>query len=71
LQQGSLDQLKYPRLYALGMDAVAVAKNLPSLTHNQRLQGHTGEISLATNRMIQRRLTMATFKDGLPIPLEE
>lgn len=70
LQQGSLEQLKYPRLYALGMDAVAVAKNLPSLTHNQRIQGYTGEISLTANRMIQRRLTMATFKDGLPMPLE-
>ena len=71
LQQGSLEQLKYPRLYALGMDAVAVAKNLPQLTQNQRLQGRTGEISLTANRMIQRRLTMATFKNGLPMPLEE
>lgn len=70
LQQGSLEQLKYPRLYALGMDAVAVAKNLPALTQSQRIQGRTGEISLGPNRMVQRRLTMATFKDGLPTPLE-
>lgn len=70
LQQGSLEQLKYPRLYALGMDAVTIAKNLPALTQNQRLQGRTGEISLAPNRMIQRRLMMATFKDGLPTALE-
>jgi hypothetical protein len=70
LQQGSLEQLQYPRLYALGMDAVAVAKNLPALTQNQRIQGRTGEISLAQNHMIQRRLTMATFKDGLPTPLD-
>jgi outer membrane PBP1 activator LpoA protein len=52
------------------MDAVAVAKNLPALTQNQRIQGRTGEISLAQNHMIQRRLTMATFKDGLPTPLD-
>lgn len=70
LQQGSLEQLKYPRLYALGMDAVVIAKNLPALTQSQGLQGRTGEISLGPNRMIQRRLTMATFKDGLPTPLE-
>jgi len=70
LQQGSLEQLKYPRLYALGMDAVAIAKNLPALTQNQRIQGRTGEISLAPNRLIQRRLVMTTFKDGLPTPLE-
>lgn len=70
LQQGSLEQLKYPRLYALGMDAVAAAKNLPGLTQNQRMQGRTGEVSLGANRLLQRRLVMATFKDGLPIPLE-
>lgn len=70
LQQGSLEQLKYPRLYALGMDAVTIAKSLPALTQNQRLQGRTGEISLGSNRLIQRRLVMATFKDGLPTPLE-
>lgn len=70
LQQDRLEQLKYPRLYALGMDAVAIAKNLPALTQNQRLQGRTGEISLAPNRLIQRRLVMATFKDGLPTALE-
>ena len=70
LHQGSLEQLKYPRLYALGMDAVTIAKSLPALTQNQRLQGRTGEISLGSNRLIQRRLVMATFKDGLPTPLE-
>ncbi|TXH68043.1 MAG: penicillin-binding protein activator [Thiothrix sp.] len=70
LQQGRLDTLKYPRLYALGMDAVTIAKSLPALTQNQRLQGHTGEISLSANRLIQRRLVMATFKDGLPTILE-
>lgn len=70
LQQGSLEQLKYPRLYALGMDAVTAAKNLASLTQNQSLQGQTGEIRLGPNRMLQRRLVMATFKDGLPTPLE-
>lgn len=70
LQQGSLEQLKYPRLYALGMDAVAIAKNLSALTQNQGMHGRTGEIRLSANRMIQRRLTMATFKDGLPTPLE-
>ncbi|HPY39486.1 MAG TPA: penicillin-binding protein activator [Thiolinea sp.] len=70
LQQGSLDQLKYPRLYALGVDAVSVAKNLPGLVQNQHIQGYTGDISLGQNRLLQRRLTMATFKDGLPTPLE-
>ena len=70
IQQGSLETLKYPRLYALGMDAVLVAKNLPNLLNSQQIRGRTGVISLGEGRMLQRHLSMATFKDGLPIPLD-
>ncbi len=71
IQQGnSLDSLKYPRLYALGIDAVLIAKNLPALSQRQVLPGKTGSIRLGGDRHIQRRLSMATFSDGLPNRLE-
>lgn len=60
----SLSELKYPRLYALGMDAVMIAKSLPQLTQNQRLAGKTGQISMSQQHRIQRQLEFATFANG-------
>ena len=60
----SLTELKYPRLFALGMDAVMIAKSLPQLTQNQRMAGKTGQISMNQQHRIQRQLEFATFKDG-------
>ena len=63
---GNLETLQYPRLYALGSDAVLIAKNLQNLSRQGKLHGRTGEISLDGNRNIQRRLSMATFASGEP-----
>ncbi len=62
----SLGELQYPRLYALGMDAVMIAKSLPRLTQNQSLAGQTGQISISPQHRIQRRLEFATFINGQP-----
>lgn len=62
----SLEELQYPRLYALGMDAVMIAKSLPQLTQNQTLPGQTGRISMNPQHRIQRQLEFATFINGQP-----
>lgn len=71
LQNGMLNQSKYPRMFALGMDAFLIAKNLSNIARNPqtRVNGKTGNISMAGNRKIQRRLDFATFNNGLPRPL--
>ncbi|HPE59123.1 MAG: penicillin-binding protein activator [Thiothrix sp.] len=65
---GSLDNLKYPRLYAMGMDAVAIARNLSGLASQspENLVGKTGHINLNSHRAIERRLEFATFINGMP-----
>lgn len=71
MQTGVLNTASYPRMFALGMDAFLIAKNLPSIARNPnaRVNGKTGNISLASNRQVQRKLPMATFQNGLPRPL--
>ncbi|MBU0655474.1 MAG: penicillin-binding protein activator [Gammaproteobacteria bacterium] len=71
LQAGTLNNSTYPRMFALGMDAFLIAKNLPGIARNPsaRVNGKTGNISLASNRQIQRSLVFATFANGLPRPL--
>lgn len=62
--KGSLDKLKYPRLYALGMDSLMVARNLAPLVQQTTLGGRTGQISMNPQRRLQRRLEFATFING-------
>ncbi|MEZ5534033.1 MAG: penicillin-binding protein activator [Thiolinea sp.] len=62
----SLEELQYPRLYALGMDAVMIAKSLPQLAQSQTLAGQTGKISMTPQHRIQRQLEFATFINGEP-----
>ncbi len=66
INNGSLDTLKFPRLYALGADAVLIANNLAGLSRQQTLPGKTGQISLLNDHSIQRRLDFATFINGVP-----
>ncbi|WP_020395461.1 penicillin-binding protein activator [Thiolinea disciformis] len=70
IKDGSLAQLSYPRLYALGADSVLIAQNLRALTQQQTLQGKTGAIRLTPQRTIQRRLHLATFVNGKPSALD-
>jgi outer membrane PBP1 activator LpoA protein len=68
LQSGTLNNSNFPRMFALGMDAFLIAKNLPSIARNPNTQvnGKTGNIRLAGNRQIQRTLLFATFVNGVP-----
>lgn len=68
LQNGSLNNSTFPRMFALGMDAMLIAKNLPSIGTNPNTQvnGKTGNIHLAGNRQVQRTLLFATFANGVP-----
>ncbi|WP_308874297.1 penicillin-binding protein activator [Thiothrix subterranea] len=68
LQSGTLNNSQFPRMFALGMDAFLIAKNLPSIARNPSTQvnGKTGNIRLAGNRQIQRTLLFATFVNGVP-----
>lgn len=68
LQSGTLNNSQFPRMFALGMDAFLIAKNLPSIARNPNTQvnGKTGTIHLAGNRQIQRTLLFATFVNGIP-----
>lgn len=73
LQAGTLNNSTYPRMFALGMDAFLIAKNLPGIASNPgaKVNGKTGDISLLPNRQVQRGLPFATFANGIPKPLGE
>lgn len=61
---------RYPRLYALGMDAFALSQKLPEFVnqHTTQLSAATGLLTLDSNNTITRRLSFATFVDGAPQP---
>ena len=63
---------KYPRLYALGLDAYRIIPYLARLQANpfERFPGLTGSIALSENNRVQRELLWATFVDGRPQVLE-
>lgn len=70
IRQGALKNSQYPRMYALGIDAFLVAKNLQNLVYgNQTLSGRTGQINMRDQK-IQRTLGLATFIKGEPAALE-
>ena len=57
---------KYPRLFAMGADALLIAKNLRRMAQNgQAISGKTGRIRLGGNHLLQRQLSWATFDKGL------
>ncbi len=57
---------RYPRLIALGQDAITVAKKLTLLQQGQAIHGNTGTITVGQGNRLQRQLSMAIFKNGLP-----
>ncbi|MDZ7750791.1 MAG: penicillin-binding protein activator [Gammaproteobacteria bacterium] len=67
---------RYGRLFALGVDAYALATELPRLYDRPatRLEGVTGRLGLDGRRRVHRGLTWAQFHDGgirlLDIPYE-
>lgn len=57
---------QYPRLHAMGADALVIAKNISRIVNRrQGLQGKTGTIRVDTRNVFHRKLDLATFKEGL------
>lgn len=56
------------RLYALGIDALALSASLRAAPPELHQQGEAGLLSLDPNRRIVRELTWAQFRDGAPRP---
>ncbi len=63
---------KYPRLYALGLDAYRIVPYLAHLQANpfERFPGLTGSIALTDSNLVRRELLWATFVKGYPEVLE-
>ncbi|MBN1378563.1 MAG: penicillin-binding protein activator [Gammaproteobacteria bacterium] len=63
---------KYPRLYALGLDAYRIIPYLARLQSNpfERFPGLTGSIVLNNDNRVKRELLWATFADGYPEVME-
>ena len=63
---------KYPRLYALGLDAYRIIPYLARLRANpyERFPGLTGSIALNEQNQVQRELLWATFVNGRPEVME-
>jgi len=72
--KGEIEQLwpnaskRYPRLYALGVDAYQVIGQLNSLRRNRAefYPGETGDLYLDVSNRLQRRLLWAKFQRGVP-----
>lgn len=59
-----------PRLYALGVDAYALATQLDRLKREGQLRGQTGLLKLEAGNRVKRQPTWALFRGGLANPLE-
>ncbi|MCK5916985.1 MAG: penicillin-binding protein activator [Cocleimonas sp.] len=68
-KKGLPQNSKYPRLRALGMDALMVAKGMPNIKGGSALNGRTGRIQVKSDGTLHRELKWAKFNGGLPILL--
>jgi outer membrane PBP1 activator LpoA protein len=62
---------RYPRLYALGIDAFAIVPHLGRLGESEQavLNGRTGRLTLGANGRVHRQPRWATFIEGRPVPV--
>jgi|GEM_PF-626196 len=67
-KQLKLDKGPLSRFFALGADAHAIIEQLgPMLSDSTyAVQGSTGQLSLSTDRRVQRQLKWAKFEEGAP-----
>jgi hypothetical protein len=66
------DQQTYTRLFALGVDAYHLIRNLKYLQSHEfaRFSGETGTISMDKNQRLHRELLWARFSRGVPVYME-
>ncbi|MBF8268722.1 MAG: hypothetical protein HW386_431 [Gammaproteobacteria bacterium] len=69
----SADKSAYRHFYALGIDAYQLISNLIRLATQNSVtyRGVTGELFLAENGHIQRRLMWAKFSQGTPVVIDQ
>lgn len=67
----SQEKSQYRRLYALGIDAYRLIPEVALLRaeKNRYLNGETGDLTISTNNIVNRRLRRAQFVEGKPVPL--
>lgn len=68
-KKGLPQKTKYPRLRALGMDALMVAKEMKTIKNGSALNGRTGKIQVNRDGTLHRQLKWAKFNGGSPILL--
>lgn len=69
LRQNITPKTSFPRLHAMGMDALLIATQLPKLDgFGTSFKGKTGKIHLSNDGSMHRSLRWAQFKNGIPVP---
>jgi uncharacterized protein len=63
--------IELQRFYALGIDACRIAAQLLKHAERVRLDGVTGRITLAADRVFQREPVLAVIREGGAAPLED
>jgi outer membrane PBP1 activator LpoA protein len=64
-------RLELQRFYALGIDACRIAAQLLKRSDRIRLDGVTGRITLAADRVFQREPVLAVMREGGAIAVED
>lgn len=70
-KKGLPQDSKFPRLRALGMDALMVAKGMSTIKGGSALNGRTGRIQVNRDGSLHRQLKWAKFNGGSPVSLSD
>ena len=69
LRQNIKPQTSFPRLHAMGMDAMLIAADFQKLENfGSSFNGKSGKIRLSKDGTLHRNLRIAQFKNGIPTP---
>lgn len=69
LSQNLTPKTSFPRIHAMGMDSLLIAKDFSKLKNfGSSFKGKTGKVRLSSDGTLHRTLRWAQFKDGVPMP---
>ncbi len=69
LRKNQAAATEFPRLFAMGMDAYSIANDFTQLNRfGSSFKGKTGKVKLENDGKFHRRLRLAQFKNGVPVP---